>query len=195
MASERGDRGRLDADAWRRIGAVLDRVSGVDLRGRPDALEEACRAEGIRVEDVRPYLEADDSSGRFPGQLDPAILKDVLHALAAGARSAPLEPGASPWSIRDPLAHRRWRHGRGLQGARHTAESHRRPQTPDGSCRGQSRRPQAIRARGPCNLDAESSPHLHAARRRRARRHRNSWSWSSPRAKPSPRASSVVRCR
>ena len=94
MSSERGDRGRLDADAWRRIGAVLDRVSGVDLRGRPDALEQACRAEGIRVEDVRPYLEAEDSSGLFPGRLDPAILKDVLHALAAGSRSAPLEPGA-----------------------------------------------------------------------------------------------------
>ena len=77
---------------------MLDRVSGVDLRGRPDALpdvlEEACRAEGIGVEDVRPYLEAEDSSDLFPGRLDPAILRDVLHALAAGARSAPLEPGA-----------------------------------------------------------------------------------------------------
>ena len=46
------------------------------------------------MEDVRPYLEADDSSGRFPGRLDPAILTDVLQALAAEARSATLEPGA-----------------------------------------------------------------------------------------------------
>jgi eukaryotic-like serine/threonine-protein kinase len=94
MASERGDRGRLDADAWRRIGAVLDRVSSVDVRVRPDALEAACRAEGVRVEDVRPYLEMNDSSGRFPGPLDPAILTDVLQGLAAEARSATLEPGA-----------------------------------------------------------------------------------------------------
>ena len=88
------DRGRLDADTWRHIGAVLDRVRDLDLRARPDALEEACRAEGVRVEDVRPYLEVDDSSGRFPGPLDPAILTDVLQALAAEARTATLEPGA-----------------------------------------------------------------------------------------------------
>ncbi len=88
------DRGRLDADTWRHIGAVLDRVRDLDLRAPPDALEEACRAEGVRVEDVRPYLEVDDSSGPFPGPLDPAILTDVLQALAAEARTATLEPGA-----------------------------------------------------------------------------------------------------
>ncbi|HEY6362757.1 MAG TPA: protein kinase [Vicinamibacterales bacterium] len=101
MASERGDRGRLDADAWQRIGAVLDRVSDLDVRARSDALEEACRAEGVRVEDVRPYLEADDRSGRFPGTLDPAILDDALQAFAAEARSARLAPGTrlGPYEI------------------------------------------------------------------------------------------------
>ena len=57
MPSERGDRGRLDADAWRRIGAVLDRVSDLDVRARPDALEEACHAEGVRVEEYQRDLE------------------------------------------------------------------------------------------------------------------------------------------
>ena len=98
MSSERSDRGRLDADAWRRIGAVLDRVRDVDLRvgadALPDALEEACRAEGVQVEDVRPYLEADESSGRFLERLDPAILTDVLQELAAKDRTATLETGA-----------------------------------------------------------------------------------------------------
>jgi hypothetical protein len=101
MASERGDRGRLDADAWRRIGAVLDRVSEFDLRVRPDALEEACRAEGVRVEDVRPYLEADDRSGQFPGPFDPEILEGALHAFAADDSSPTLAPGTrlGPYEI------------------------------------------------------------------------------------------------
>jgi len=93
MAPGRSDRDRLDPDTWRRIGAVLDRISELDVRVRPDALEEACRAEGVRVEDVRPFLEADDRSGQFPGRLDPAILDDVLPALAAEARPARLAPG------------------------------------------------------------------------------------------------------
>jgi hypothetical protein len=93
MATGSGDRGRLDADTWRRIGAVLDRVRDLDVRGRAEALEEVCRAEGVSVEDVRPYLEADDRSGVFLERLDPAILDDALHALAARDGSARLPPG------------------------------------------------------------------------------------------------------
>jgi Tol biopolymer transport system component len=68
---------------WRRIGAVLDGVQGTDLRQRPDVLAEVCRAEGVRVEDVKPYLEADERSEEFPERLDPAIFADALQALAA----------------------------------------------------------------------------------------------------------------
>ena len=93
MASGQRDRDRLDVDAWRRIGAVLDRVSDLDVPLRREALAEACHAEGISVDDVRPYLEAADRSGQFPGRLDPAILDDVLHGLAAEARSDRLAPG------------------------------------------------------------------------------------------------------
>jgi eukaryotic-like serine/threonine-protein kinase len=98
MASERGDRDRLDADAWRRIGAVLDRVCDLDVRVQPGALEEVCRAEGVRVDDVRPYLEAYHRSGQFPGRLDPTILGDALDSfaeespsLARGTRLGPYE--------------------------------------------------------------------------------------------------------
>jgi serine/threonine protein kinase len=100
MASERGDRDRLDADTWRRIGAVLDRVCDLDVRDQPGALEDACRAEGVRVQDVCPYLEAYHRSGQFPGRLDSAILDDALSAfvdespsirLAHGTRLGPYE--------------------------------------------------------------------------------------------------------
>jgi hypothetical protein len=100
MTPNRGDRRHLDAEVWRRIGAVLDRISDV---GRPlshEALEEMCRVEGLRVADVRPYLEAGDRSSQFPGRLDPAILNDALYApdddgptvrLAPGTRLGPYE--------------------------------------------------------------------------------------------------------
>ena len=101
MASERGERRRLDADAWRRIGAVLDRVSDLDVRVQPDALEEACQAEGVRLEHVRPYIEAHYRSDSFPGRLDATMLGDALHAFAADAGSARLAPGTrlGPYEI------------------------------------------------------------------------------------------------
>jgi serine/threonine protein kinase/Tol biopolymer transport system component len=101
MSPARGGRRQLDADAWRRIGAVLDRVADLDLSQRPDALNEACRAEGIRVEDVRPFLEAQQQSGAFPERLDPAILVDALQALADDAPRVTLAPGTrlGPYEI------------------------------------------------------------------------------------------------
>jgi eukaryotic-like serine/threonine-protein kinase len=93
MNAGRGDRGRLDANSWRRIGAVLDRVSDLDVPLQREALVEACHAEGLSVDDVSPYLEAAGRSGQFPGRLDSAILDDVLQGLAAEARSDTLAPG------------------------------------------------------------------------------------------------------
>ena len=101
MASERGERDRLDADAWRRIGAVLDRVCDLDVRIQPGALEEACRAEGVRVADVTPYLEAYHRSGQFPGRLESTILDGALSALADDSRSARIARGTrlGPYEI------------------------------------------------------------------------------------------------
>ena len=47
MASDVGNRDSLNPDTWRRIGAVLDRISGLDLRAHPEELAEACRAEAV----------------------------------------------------------------------------------------------------------------------------------------------------
>ncbi len=101
MSSVRHDRPGLDADTWRRIGAVLDSVRDLDLKQRPDALVEACRAAGVGVEDVRPYLEAQQWPGEFPPPLDPAILVDALQAITDGSPSATLAPGTllGPYEI------------------------------------------------------------------------------------------------
>jgi serine/threonine protein kinase len=101
MSSARRDPPRLDADTWRRIGVVLDGFHVSDLNKRPDALGEACRAEGVRVEDVQPYLEAQERSAEFPERLDPAILVDLLQTLADDAPSARLRSGTrlGPYEI------------------------------------------------------------------------------------------------
>jgi serine/threonine protein kinase/Tol biopolymer transport system component len=101
MSSARRDPPGLDADTWRRIGVVLDGFRVSDLNKRPEVLVEACRAEGVRVEDVKPYLEAQEQSGEFPEQLDPAIFVDVLQILAGDAPSPTLKSGTrlGPYEI------------------------------------------------------------------------------------------------
>jgi serine/threonine protein kinase/Tol biopolymer transport system component len=73
-----GTHGPLDPETWRRIGAVLDRVTSVDRRLDPEALAEACRAEGIHPDDVMPFLEAEGHAAVLPEQLDPAVLNDAF---------------------------------------------------------------------------------------------------------------------
>ena len=102
MASERGDRRRLDADAWRRIGAVLDRVSDLDVRldgptrwkrrARPKA--SAWRTSGPTSKRMTGLISFRDAS-------IPTILDDALHAFAAEAGSARLAPGTrlGPYEI------------------------------------------------------------------------------------------------
>jgi serine/threonine protein kinase/Tol biopolymer transport system component len=71
---------------------VLDGVRATNLNERPGALAELCRAEGVRVEDVKPYLEADERSEEFPERLDPAVFADALRALAADDTPSALLP-------------------------------------------------------------------------------------------------------
>ena len=99
MSTNPDDRARLSPETWRRIGAVLDRVSDVDLRARPGLLADACHAEGVHPDEVEPFLDADRRATVFPERLDPAILDDALRAhgnalpgrLAPGDRLGPYE--------------------------------------------------------------------------------------------------------
>jgi serine/threonine protein kinase len=86
----------LTADEWRRIGAVLDRLSNTDLALQPDSVDEACRTEGVARDIVEPFLAADRHSDNLPDRVDPALLHQALsaHARDASATGALLEPGS-----------------------------------------------------------------------------------------------------
>ena len=90
------DREPLSPDVWRRIGAVLDRLGDTDGDLQPDAVDEACRSEGVPREVVGPFLAAQCRSGAFPEHVDSGVLHQALqaHALAGSRSPATLEPGA-----------------------------------------------------------------------------------------------------
>jgi serine/threonine protein kinase len=105
MPSADGPRARLSPEAWRRIGAVLDRLGDLDPGRRLEALAEACQAEGVRVEEVEPFVAAPGRSEAFLERLDPATLEGALRALATEAPSPPLAPGdrLGPYEVVAPL--------------------------------------------------------------------------------------------
>jgi serine/threonine protein kinase/Tol biopolymer transport system component len=79
-------------ESWRRICAVLDRVTSLDVRSRAESVAEACAAEGLSVEDVAPYLDAEHQAARLPEQIEPAIVDEALRDFARTGRR-PLAPG------------------------------------------------------------------------------------------------------
>lgn len=93
---EPDEREPLSRDVWRRIGAVLDRLGDTDGDPQPDAVDEACRTEGVPREIVEPFLAAQCRSGAFPEHVDSGVLHQALqaHALAGAPGAAALEPGA-----------------------------------------------------------------------------------------------------
>jgi len=99
MTNDAGDHAHLSPEAWQRIGAVLDRLSDVDLQARPEVLADACHAEGVRLDQVEPFLDVERRSSRFPERLDPSILADALRhhddtpasRLMSGDRLGPYE--------------------------------------------------------------------------------------------------------
>ena len=80
-------------ESWRRICAVLDRLTSVDARSRPASLADACAAEGIPVEDVAPYLGGDHAAARWPEQIEPALVDDALRDFAQAPPARPLASG------------------------------------------------------------------------------------------------------
>jgi hypothetical protein len=86
----------LSPDVWRRIGAVLDRLGDIEGDLQAEAINEACRMEGVRREIVEPFLAAQRRCGAFPEYVDSGVLHQALeaHALGKSPNSATLEPGA-----------------------------------------------------------------------------------------------------
>jgi Tol biopolymer transport system component/tRNA A-37 threonylcarbamoyl transferase component Bud32 len=89
------EREPLSPDLWRRIGAVLDRLSDTNLDVQPGATEEACRTEGVPREIVEPFLATQRRLDDFPEQVEAAVLHQALqaHALSGSTTAATLEPG------------------------------------------------------------------------------------------------------
>jgi serine/threonine protein kinase/Tol biopolymer transport system component len=90
-----GRRQPLTPELWRRVGAVIDRLSDTDVDRQPDAIDEACRAEGVSRDLAEPFLAATRHSDDLPERVEPALLLEALTAPAGAASTsaASLEPG------------------------------------------------------------------------------------------------------
>ena len=93
MGNKSGDVGALNPESWRRIGAVLDRVSAADPRLQPDALAEACRIEGVSPQDVAPYLAAERDGTLLPDRLAPEVIDQALREFSTKNPANALAPG------------------------------------------------------------------------------------------------------
>jgi serine/threonine protein kinase/Tol biopolymer transport system component len=83
--SDRQGEGRLTADGWRRIGTVLDRVHDAQPESRDAILEDACREQGLPIEAVKPFLDAEDRSAlpdEIPFELIEGAFGDIAHERA-----------------------------------------------------------------------------------------------------------------
>lgn len=86
---------RVTADQWRRVGAVLDRLSDTDLALHPESIDEACRTAGVSRDLVEPFIAAARHAIQWSERLDPVLLHEALSAHAHGGPTAapPLESG------------------------------------------------------------------------------------------------------
>ena len=83
----------LDPESWRRIGAVLDRVSVVDPRLQADALAEACRIENISPADVAPFLAAEREGTSLPDRVAPEVIDEAMREFSTAHSAPALSPG------------------------------------------------------------------------------------------------------
>ena len=95
---------------------------------------------------------------------------DELRRKAPEGKSTPMPLSARRQTrpLRNPLRHRRGRHGRSVQSPRHAARPHRRHQGAAGTHRQARRSARPLRTRSPRRRFAESPAHLHAPRHRPA---------------------------
>jgi serine/threonine protein kinase/Tol biopolymer transport system component len=104
VPDERGGT-RLTADAWRRIGEVLDRLHDALPERREQALAEACREHGLPVDVVRPFAVATDGSEALPEEIPFELIEDAFLDGAQDPPSFRLGPGdkLGPYEIADSL--------------------------------------------------------------------------------------------
>src|SRR5918994_6865782 len=84
---------RLTSDEWRRIGVVLDRLHESRPELRDAMLEDACREQGLAVEDVRSFVDAEEQSGALPEELPLELIANTFGEAAAAAANFRLSAG------------------------------------------------------------------------------------------------------
>jgi serine/threonine protein kinase len=82
MMADGRDRARLTSDEWRRICAVLDRLHDAPPESRDAMLANACREQGLAVEDVRPFVDANDRSEALPEEIPLELIASALDDIA-----------------------------------------------------------------------------------------------------------------
>ena len=95
----------LDPDLWRRIGVVLDQVYEADPNQASDVLTRACESQGLRRDQVEPYLAAGRAADMSPDQVDATLLEAAVRALPSAADAPILTRGErlGHYEIESPL--------------------------------------------------------------------------------------------
>ena len=76
------DHAHVSADAWRRICSVLDRLYDAPPAMRDAILEDACREQGLSIEEVRPFVDAKEPSAALPEEIPLELIEDAFGDLA-----------------------------------------------------------------------------------------------------------------
>ena len=97
-------RARLTSDEWRRICIVLDRLHDARPELRDATIEDACREQGLTVQDVRPFVDAGERSEALPEEIPLELIANAFgdaaedtadFRLPAGEKLGPYEIVAS----------------------------------------------------------------------------------------------------
>ena len=86
-------RARLTSDEWRRICIVLDRVHDARPELRDATIEDACREQGLTVQDVRPFVDAGEGSEALPEEIPLELIANAFGDAAQDTADFRLQAG------------------------------------------------------------------------------------------------------